>query len=130
MLLKKTLMLGAIGLGLTSAAQAEEHLVVLTGFSYFPAITFAQPGDTVNFINESGEEQTVVGKDSGWTIGPLAAEEQGSLTVTEETELAFFAAYTVEPEEGADPAAEPEEGTYENAPIKAEISFDAAPTSG
>ena len=114
---------------------AEEHTIVLTGFSYFPAITYLSAGDTVRFINESGEEQTVVGKDVGWVVGPLQDSEEGLLTVNEETELAFYSAYQPSDSEsdvaGGDDAAtasdDPNYGDYENARIKAEVTFDPAP---
>lgn len=142
MLPKKTLAAGLLSLTLTTPALADEHIVIVTGFSYFPAITFAQPGDTVRFINQSGRTETVVGRDTGWVIGPLDDLEEGELTITEETELAFFSAYKdcensadgsdgncglgdEEPAAGDD-GSEPY-GNYEEATIKAEISFDPAP---
>ena len=125
---------GAAALALVAASvQAEEHSVVVTGFSYFPAVVYAQPGDTIRFINESGDEQTVVGKDTGWTIGPLASMEEGTLTVNQETELAFYSAYAEFVDlngdgiNDADPTTD--YGSYENAPIKAEITFLEPPLS-
>lgn len=129
---------GAATLGIAAAAtaQAEEHAVVLTGFSYFPAVVYAQPGDTIRFINESGEEQTVVGKDAGWVVGPLQDLQEGMLTVDQETELAFYAAYQefvdldgdgendLDKDSGTGNDTVPQDyGSYENAPIKAEITF-------
>ena len=138
MIAKKICIAAALTAGFTTAAQAGEHQVVLTGFSYFPAVTYAAPGDTIIFINDSGEEQTVVGADIGWTVGPLAAQAEGSLVVTEETELKFFAAYVDDWEDGVDDGAGSGDsddnigadyGTYEDAPIRAEISFEAPPLS-
>ena len=80
-MVKYTFVAGALALGLASAAQAEEHMVVVTGFSYFPAVTYAAPGDSVIFINESGETQTVVGQDAGWVIGPLEVINQARLII-------------------------------------------------
>jgi len=136
-MLVKNVCAALIATGLASAAAAEEHIVILTGFSYFPAVTYAQSGDTVVFVNESGEEQTVVGKDTGWVIGPLENAAEGMLVVNEETELKFFAAYVNCSQESCDNDEEegnslPGEdyGTYDDAPIRAEITFDAAPLSG
>ena len=104
-------------------------MVVMTGFSYFPAVTYAVPGDTIRFINESGEAQTVVGKDSGWSLGPLQDQASDTLTVSEETELKFFAAYQCTSEcEGEEEQENP--GNYDEAPIKAEISFSQPPLNG
>jgi len=136
-MLVKNVCAALIATGLASAAAAEEHIVILTGFSYFPAVTYAQSGDTVVFVNESGEEQTVVGKDVGWIIGPLDDAAEGMLVVDEETELKFFAAYVAcsqeecdEDDDGGDEIAGEDYGTYDDAPIRAEITFDAAPLSG
>lgn len=149
MLSNKWLIAGATTLGLASAVQAEEHTIIMTGFSYFPTITYAQPGDTVTFVNESSEELTVVAKDSGWFVGPLQDEETGHLQITEETELAFFAAYCNNGNDGADgncgfgndgdagaggdddnTGDDSEYGNYEDAPIKAEITFETPSSNG
>jgi plastocyanin len=136
---------GALVIGMAGTAHAEEHMIVLTGFSYFPAVTYAKPGDTVRFINESGEEQTVVGKDAGWVVGPLNDQQEGTLVVSEETELAFFAAHGNFLDEDGDGENDLDHdngsgnddgpgngnyGTYEDAPIRAEITFDVAPLNG
>lgn len=109
----------ALVVGMTSAAQAEEHMVVMTGFSYFPDVIYAKPGDKVRFVNRSGQEQIVVGRGSQWTVGPLENEGDGLLVVAQSTELAFFAAY----ENGWNG----NYGTYNEAPIKAAITFAPPP---
>jgi plastocyanin len=110
---------GALAAGLigATAAHAVEHQVVLTGYTYFPAISYAAPGDTVRFINDSDVSQTVVARDAGWVVGPLDPAEEATLVVTEDMELSFFSAYAEDGEYGA----------YDSAPVRAEISFDAPP---
>lgn len=133
MVMKKSALALACAMGLASQAHAAEHTIVLTGFSYFPAVTYVSPGDTVIFVNSSGEEQTVVGKDAGWTVGPLQNDEEGALSVTQETELRFYAAHQEDVEGEAvddEETAESEYGSYETAPIKAEITFDEPPLNG
>lgn len=127
----------ALGIATAATAQAEEHSVVVTGYSYFPAVVYAQPGDAIRFINESGEQQTVVGKDAGWVVGPLQDLEEGYLTVEQATELAFYSAYQEFVDENGDGVNDAETGaeddgygSYENAPIRAEITFDAPPQEG
>ena len=139
MMIKNALFAGAAALVMASAAQAEEHVVVLTGFSYFPSVVYVNSGDSVRFQNESGEEQTVVAKDADWIVGPLQNLAEGTLILTEETELRFYAAYggaDCANENGGedgncgfgnDPTVEDQYGDYEAAPIKAEITFDSAP---
>lgn len=119
-MLKNLHIAGALVLGMTSAAQAEEHLVVLTGFAYFPGVIYAHPGDTVRFINESGQEQTVVGKDADWVIGPLGDNEEASIKINAGMELLFFAAHDDDDDFG----------TYEQAPVRAEITFENPPLNG
>ncbi|MEP4198623.1 MAG: hypothetical protein ABJL99_23620 [Aliishimia sp.] len=132
--LKKVATASALSLAIAAPVAAEEHIVVLTGFTYFPNVTYADPGDTIRFVNESGEEETVVGRDTGWTVGPLADNEEGTLVITEETELAFFSAYT--PASGGEASTDDPDatdvigdnfGTYEDADITAEISFEDPP---
>lgn len=136
MLLKTLLRASALSLALALPAQADstgrEHIIIVTGFSYFPAITFAKPGDTVRFVNQSGGTETVVGRDTGWIVGPLEDQQEGALVITEETELAFFSAYqdcgactAGEEDPDADSGTTDPYGSYDDAAIKAEISFDA-----
>ena len=113
----------ALVMGMTSAAHAEEHMVVMTGFSYFPDVIYAKPGDQVRFVNRSGEDQIVVGREMDWTVGPLANDGDGVLQVSQSTELAFFAAY----EDGGDGDDDDAYGNYEDAPIKATITFAPPP---
>lgn len=111
----------ALVMGMTSVAHADEHMVVMTGFSYFPDVIYAKPGDRVRFVNRSGEEQIVVGRGTDWTVGPLDNEGDGVLVVAQSTELAFFAAYQQAGGEGD------QYGNYADAPIKAEITFAPPP---
>lgn len=142
---------GVFNLLLAVPALANEHVIIVTGFSYFPAVTYAKSGDTVRFINQSGGPETVVGRDTGWVIGPLNDLEEGELVVNEETELAFFSAYkdcsngsdgedgncglgndstqtttTSGTSTGTNDAGTDFDpyGTYEEATIKAEITFE------
>jgi len=139
MKIKNTIIAGAAAMALASSVQAEEHEVILTGFSYFPSIVYVSSGDTVRFINESGDEQTVVAKDANWVVGPLGDLQDGTLVVTEETELQFYSAFgeadCANNHEGtdgvcgfgSDPTVEEQYGDYEDAEVKAEITFDSAP---
>lgn len=92
MLPRKLIAAGALSLAMSAPAIAEEHMVIVTGFSYFPAITYAQPGDSIRFINQSGGPEIVVGRNTGWFI-VLGTDGEGELVVEEETELLFFSAY-------------------------------------
>lgn len=122
---KKCYFAAATIVGLAGTAHAEEHMIVLTGFSYFPAITYAKPGDTVRFINRSGEPQMVVGKNAGWMVGPLDDQAEATLAVDQETDLSFFAAYG-DWSEGGDGA---DYGDFNSAMVRAEIIFANAPVT-
>lgn len=122
---KKWHFAAATVIGLAGTAHAEEHLIVLTGFSYFPAVTYAKPGDTVRFINQSGQPQMVVGKNAGWMVGPLDDQQEATLGVDEETELSFYAAHG-DWNDGGD---QDDYGDYGNAMVRAEIIFANAPVT-
>lgn len=126
---KKWQLAAATVIGLANAAHAEEHMIVITGFSYFPAVTYAKPGDLVRFINQSGESQMVVGKDTGWMVGPLQDQQEAILSVDEETELSFFAAYGDWNEAEGPSDDDADYGDYEDAVVRAEIIFDSAPVT-
>ena len=49
--------------------------------SFFPNISYVQPGDTVTFINMSGVTRTVEAENKIWSIDSLADGAQATITV-------------------------------------------------
>jgi len=54
MLLKLKLVLLSCLLTLPSVAAAQNHNVIITGFGFFPQVTYVKPGDMVYFKNDAG----------------------------------------------------------------------------
>ena len=96
----------------SSPALSEQHMVIVTGFSFFPETVYVQPGDTVLFINKSGEIQTVTARDGSWRVGPIANEDEAVLTINTDTVLDYRGHSTSQTE--ADP-------------IGASLSFETPP---
>lgn len=72
---------GAIMAPAAFADGAHEHTVMVLGESFFPRVTYAEPGDIVRFVNASETEQSIVAKDENWTVGPIAVEGEETFTV-------------------------------------------------
>ena len=93
-----------------------EHIVMILGDTFFPTVSYVDPGDTLRFVNASGFEQSVTSGDGGWSVGPIADQAEATLTAEADMALLFFGTPGVDPE--TDAALEAAEGT---------LSFDAAP---
>ena len=63
-------------LGMSQSALAAQHTVLIMGDGYFPETTYAQPGDTVRFVNMTEVTHTAVANDQSWTTGPLGEEQE------------------------------------------------------
>lgn len=100
---------------LASAATAAEHNILVLPDTYFPETTYLSPGDTVRFINISGDEHTIVAANEAWTIGPLQIEEEYTMVVDSEIERTFHNANAIN-----------SDGTYA---VTGDISFDASPVN-
>ena len=84
--IQKLALAAAFGAVMAPAAFADgaathEHTVMVLGESFFPRVTYAEPGDTVRFVNASDSEQSIVGKEDNWSVGPIAVEGEASFTV-------------------------------------------------
>lgn len=71
--------------GLATQAFGEEHVVIVTGFAYFPEVIHVEPGDSIRFVNKSGTDQIVAALDGTWVIGPMPNEAEATLAVTRQT---------------------------------------------
>ncbi|MEL6888206.1 MAG: hypothetical protein AAFO86_05795 [Pseudomonadota bacterium] len=100
-------------LGLATVASAAEHDILILPNTYFPETTYLNPGDTVKFINMSGDEHTIIAANEAWTIGPLGADQDHTLVVDSEIERTFHNANAIN-----------SDGSYA---VTGDISFDASP---
>lgn len=67
----------------TGSASAENFDIMIAEFSFFPSISYVQPGDTITFINESGVERDIRSKNKQWSISDLADGASPTITVEE-----------------------------------------------
>lgn len=73
-----------------SPALADEHVVIILGSAYFPEKTTLEQGDTVRFVNVSGEDHIVVHKEGLWATHKMAEGEELLVTVEANMAGAFF----------------------------------------
>ncbi|WP_415921623.1 hypothetical protein [Tateyamaria sp. SN6-1] len=100
-------------ISLATAANAAEHQILILPDTYFPETTYLDPGDTIRFINVSGDEHTIIAANEAWTIGPLNAEEEFTMVVDSEIERTFHNANAIN-----------SDGSYA---VTGDISFDPSP---
>ena len=100
-------------LSLATAASAAEHDILILPDTYFPEPTYLNPGDTVKFINMSGDEHTIIAANETWTIGPLGIDQNYTLVVDSEIERTVHNANAIN-----------SDGSYA---VTGDISFDASP---
>lgn len=88
MLLKTASLVFAILLGTApfNAAQAQpkEHIVIILGSTYFPQKTSVETGDTVRFVNVSGNVHSVTSAAGLWTTGPMDEGEEHIILIKPE----------------------------------------------
>lgn len=65
------------------SAAAEEHVVIITGSSFFPQVTYVDPSDTVRFVNESSTTQSINGQDGNWEVLNIPNGGAATLTIVE-----------------------------------------------
>jgi len=101
------------GLGLATAASAADYEILILPNTYFPETTYLDPGDSVVFVNTSGDEHTIVADNEAWTIGPLQPGETYSLVIDSEIERTFHNANVIN-----------SDGTFA---VTGDISFEEGP---
>ena len=77
-------------MSLGSAAAAEQHVILIMSDGYFPQTTYMSPGDTVEFINVSATNQTIISDNSTWTLGPIAPDGTETMIIDESVEKTFY----------------------------------------
>lgn len=80
----RTLLFGAAlaAAALTATAtHAEEHEVLILGSGFFPGVVYADPGDTIRFVNVSDDQQYLIGDGDRWAIGPISNDGEQVLNV-------------------------------------------------
>ena len=67
----------------TGSASAENFDIMIAEFSFFPSISYVQPGDTITFINESGATRQIRSSNNDWVIPSLGDGAQISINIEE-----------------------------------------------
>ena len=83
----------------TGSASAEQYRVLMMEHAFFPDVSFVQPGDSIIFVNMSGETRDIVASDDSWTIEAMANGAEVTLELVEGMPSAFT---------GLAPSADPE----------------------
>lgn len=74
-----------------SAAAAEEYEILIMETAFFPEVTYVDVGDTVIFVNMSGESRMIKSENDEWFITAMAEGESATLAVTADTDTTFEA---------------------------------------
>jgi plastocyanin len=96
----------------THTAAATEHTVLILPDAYFPQITYVSSGDTVRFINMSGQEHDVIAEGEAWAIEDIQDTSEAVISITSDMEATFYNKNSSN------------DGAYQ---VQGEFSFDAAP---
>ena len=81
--------LATVALFAATAAQAENHNVLIVDGAFFPEIVYVTEGDNVIFTNNSGNAQNVVSENSQWTTGSISIDGRYVLKVRDLVDLTF-----------------------------------------
>lgn len=96
----------------THTAAATEHTVLILPDAYFPQITYVSSGDSVRFVNMSGQEQDVIAEDEAWAIEDIQDTSDAVISITSDMAATFY---------------NKNSGNGDAYQVKGEFSFDAAP---
>lgn len=65
----------------TGSASAENFDILIMEMSFFPSVSYVQPGDTLTFINESGVDRDIRSRNLDWFIPDLANGASASIVI-------------------------------------------------
>lgn len=87
---------GGAAMAQGTSAPAMDHSVVIIDGAYFPALIYAQVGDSLVFENASSGVHIIEGPADSWTSGPIPVNGTFTLTLDETTPLVFSASADTE----------------------------------
>lgn len=90
-MMRKTTLAALVMLTSATAAAAEEHVILYLGQAFFPSVTHIQPGDTIRFVNSSGQATQIAGENSDWSVGPLSPNQEQVIPVASGMSETYFA---------------------------------------
>jgi plastocyanin len=86
----KSILIAGVLLASTSLAQAADHVVTITGFSFVPATLTVAAGDTVTFINKDGSLHTATDRGNAFDTGRLSRNKQATITFASAGSFSYF----------------------------------------
>ena len=110
-----------------TAAQAETHSVLIVDGGFFPTVVYVQPGDQIEFTNNSESVQVITGASDSWTSGEIDLDGSFLLSVDEEMPQNYVAVIvdgTADAGEGDGDDDMGNEGALE---LHGEFTFEPAP---
>lgn len=73
-----------------ATAHAAEHNILVLGDGFFPKVTYANPGDTLVFMNVTETSQNILAKNDKWAIGPIAPNDSATLEIEPGVQSTFY----------------------------------------
>lgn len=74
----------------TGSASAENFDIMIMEMSFFPSVSYVQPGDTITFTNNSGVARDIRSRNAQWFIPGLAVDASASIVVEESWKNEFL----------------------------------------
>ena len=106
---------GFMSAGATTAF-GEIHVVTIYDNHFMPPLVYANPGDTIRFLNDDTVARTALAKDESWSTDSLAPSGSFDVQVASGMDLTFESADTTTYEDGV--TANPEGAvTFDPAPV-------------
>jgi plastocyanin len=91
MTFKSLLIAGAL-LASTTIANAADHVVTISGFTFQPANLTIAAGDRVTFVNKDGAPHTATQNNKAFDTGRLARNAQSTVTFASAGSFGYFCA--------------------------------------
>ncbi len=113
-----------------SAAQADNHTVLIMDGGFFPAVTYTKPGDNVIFTNNSASALKLAGADSSWVSESISVDSTYTLNVTGSTSLDFVALDNDAAVTGDEGESDAEYINLDDVIMEGALSFNDAPLEG
>ena len=89
---KNAIICMTVGFALSAgSAFAQTHFVLIHDRGFFPAVTYLQSGDKVQFTNEASDVRSILGEKKSWKSGDMNRGQTFTYSVDNKTPLQFVA---------------------------------------
>ncbi|WP_432816729.1 hypothetical protein [Sulfitobacter sp. JB4-11] len=110
-----------------TAAQAETHSVLIVDGGFFPPVVHVQPGDEIEFTNNSESVQIITGDAESWTSGEIELDSTYLLAVNEELPHGFVAVIVQGEADAGEGDGDTDAGNEGALELYGEFTFEPAP---